>query len=77
MAEYLHQERLGSVPPEIGQVGYHRLGDHWRPVQTCSFGHLQERHLKVATETEVHMVPKRAVHILLECFLVSIFFINL
>ena len=29
-------------------------GDHWRPVQTCSFQGLPRPHLVVATETETH-----------------------
>ena len=37
-----------------------------RPAQICSFGDPQERHLVVATETEVRTVSKRAIHILLE-----------
>ena len=46
--------------------------DHWRPVQTCSFGTPLEQYLVVATETETCIVSKRAVRILLECFLVLI-----
>ena len=50
-------------------------GDHWRPVQTCSFQGLpiplpSEQHLMVATETETRSVSKQVVCILLECFLV-------
>ena len=33
-------------------------GDHWRPVQTCSFGDTPERHLVVAIETEALTVSK-------------------
>ena len=62
-------------------------GDHWRPVQTCSFEDLplppththkqtQEWHLVVATGSTT--VSKRAVRILLECFLVTLnFFTNM
>ena len=43
-------------------------GDHWRAVQTCSFGDPMEWRLVVATETEARTVSKWAVCILLECF---------
>ena len=36
----------------------------------------QEQHLVVATETEAHTVSKRAVRILLEYFLVSVYLLK-
>ena len=46
-----------------------KSGDHWRPVQTCSFEDpLHQWHLVVVTEART--VSKREVYILLEYFLV-------
>ena len=74
------------VHPGKGQVGYPLAIrpwemlvtcdiDHWKPVQTCSFGtpnFPREQHLVVATETEARAVSRWAVCILLECFLVTV-----
>ena len=67
--------RKGQVgyPPQISDPKQVTSGgDHWTPVQTSSFMDPPESHLLVATETEAHMVSKRAVRIILECFLVFV-----
>ena len=70
-----NQERsarvLSSPKPNLGTAQAYMTsgGDHWRPVQTCSFEDLPlERYLVVASETETGMVSKLVVSILLECF---------
>ena len=75
---------LVGCPNGKGQVGYSlpwasdqgppmvvtSCGDHWSPIQTYSFVDPPEQHLVVFTETEAHTISKRAVRIILECFLV-------
>ena len=79
--EYPHQKEKEGYP--LGKVRWDTLdhpppvtsgGDHWRPVQTCSFEDPPlERHLVVATETEVRTVSKYVVYIPLECRFVQLF----
>ena len=73
--------RPGPKPPDIrpGRSGHSPLlmtsgGDHWRPVQTCSFGDPPKQHLVVATENEANMVSKQTVCFLKEYFLVLVIF---
>ena len=58
-------------PPDMRSPSHSPLlvtsgGNHWWPVQTCSL----YRATSGGVTTEARMVGKRAVHILLECFLV-------
>ena len=75
----LLQKRSGRVPPSLtpdirpeDPLLVTSGGDHWWLVQNCSFGPLPpKQHLVVTIGTEACTVSKRAVCILLECFLVG------
>ena len=57
-----------APPLPVTSSGDH---DHWRPVQTCSFGDPPKEWHLVVTETEARTVSKRAVRFLLEWCLVN------
>ena len=57
------------TPPPLVVIS---RGHHWRPVQTCSFQDTPSSHQygHLVGTTKTHTIGKRAVRILLECFLV-------
>ena len=60
---------MGLVPLLVAS------GDHdWRPVQTCSFEDPPPPHQYWHLVAKAHMLGKQAVRILLECFLVLLYY---